>query len=181
MKLTFAPFDDWTTEQCGQNNKAMMMTTCDDYGEKREWLRQAKLVEYNVGEHRLENSMELASHRNLGNYRKWLRSWFYQEVHNGVSDGHLGVNRTIMKSRERYYWARSCRSIISMWPVFSLSSMCCVCVKGLQTRSSGPMKQYNTDASFQRIGVDVPNLSYYLSLCHLQSRSVNSHKSHFIL
>ncbi|KAJ8971356.1 hypothetical protein NQ317_002963 [Molorchus minor] len=62
-----------------------------------------------------------------------------QEVHGGVGGGHFGVNKTLNKVRERFYWLRS-RADVEDW-----CRRCAECAssKGPRTRSRGQMKQYN--------------------------------------
>jgi RNase H-like domain found in reverse transcriptase/Reverse transcriptase (RNA-dependent DNA polymerase)/Integrase zinc binding domain/Integrase core domain/gag-polyprotein putative aspartyl protease len=74
-----------------------------------------------------------------------------KEVHNGVSGGHLGINKTVAKIRERFYWLR-CRMDVLDW-----CHRCndCAQSKGPKTRSRGRMRQYNVGAPFERIAIDV--------------------------
>ncbi|KAJ8976839.1 hypothetical protein NQ317_016608 [Molorchus minor] len=67
-----------------------------------------------------------------------------QEVHGGVGGGHFGVNKTLNKVRERFYWLRS-RADVEDW-----CRRCAECAssKGPRTRSRGQMKQYNLKDSF---------------------------------
>ncbi|KAJ8985420.1 hypothetical protein NQ317_017049 [Molorchus minor] len=60
-----------------------------------------------------------------------------QEVHGGVGGGHFGVNKTLNKVRERFYWLRS-RADVEDW-----CRRCAECAssKGPRTRSRGQMKQ----------------------------------------
>ncbi|KAJ8976974.1 hypothetical protein NQ317_004006 [Molorchus minor] len=66
-----------------------------------------------------------------------------QEVHGGVGGGHFGVNKTLNKVRERFYWLRS-RADVEDW-----CRRCAECAssKGPRTRSRGQMKQYNNNCA----------------------------------
>ncbi|CAK1596609.1 unnamed protein product [Parnassius mnemosyne] len=70
---------------------------------------------------------------------------------NGCSGGHLGVKRTLLKIRERFYWVH-CRDNVEDWYRKCTS---CAAVKGPQTRSSGEFKLYNVGAPWDRIAIDV--------------------------
>nr|WPV71156.1 MAG: replicase [Ips erranti-like virus 3] len=74
-----------------------------------------------------------------------------KEAHNGIGGGHFGINKTLNKVRERFYWLQS-RSDVEDW-----CRRCADCFssKGPKTRSRGCMKQYNVGAPFERIAVDV--------------------------
>ncbi|CAK1588126.1 unnamed protein product [Parnassius mnemosyne] len=70
------------------------------------------------------------------------------------SGGHLGVKRTLLKIRERFYWVY-CRDDVEDWCCKCTS---CVAVKGPQTRSRGALKLYNVGASWARIALEVAGL-----------------------
>ena len=68
-----------------------------------------------------------------------------------MSGGHFGVNKTLSKVRERFYWISS-RQDVEAW--------CRKCktyaaTKGPETRSRGQLKQYNVGAPFERIAIDI--------------------------
>lgn len=71
--------------------------------------------------------------------------------HDGTSGGHLGVKRTLMKVRERFYW-NHCRDDVEDWCRKCTS---CAAVKGPRTRSKGALKLYNVGAPWERIALDV--------------------------
>jgi hypothetical protein len=62
----------------------------------------------------------------------------------------LGVNKTLSKVRQRYYWVHA-RNDIGRW-----CQMCDICAasRGPQTRHRGQMHQYNVGAPFERIAID---------------------------
>lgn len=71
--------------------------------------------------------------------------------HDGASGGHLGVKRTLMKIRQRFYWI-NCREDVEAWCRRCTS---CSSVKGPHTRSRGALKVYNVGAPWERIALDV--------------------------
>ncbi|CAK1598437.1 unnamed protein product [Parnassius mnemosyne] len=74
-----------------------------------------------------------------------------QLYHSGCSGGHLGVKRTLLKIRERFYWVH-CRDDVEDWCRKCTS---CAAVKGPQIRSRGAWKLYNVGAPWERIAIDV--------------------------
>ncbi|MFG1588281.1 integrase zinc binding domain-containing protein, partial [Staphylococcus aureus] len=52
------------------------------------------------------SQLELSTHmlQNEGGEMKCDRSEVLEELHGGISGGHLGINKTITKVRERFYW-----------------------------------------------------------------------------
>ncbi|KAJ8974331.1 hypothetical protein NQ317_002514 [Molorchus minor] len=74
-----------------------------------------------------------------------------QEVHGGVGGGHFGVNKTLNKVRERFYWLRS-RADVEDW-----CRRCAECAssKGPRTRSRGQMKQYNNSGCHLIFALDI--------------------------
>lgn len=71
--------------------------------------------------------------------------------HDGCSGGHMGVKRTLLKIRERFYWIH-CRDDVEDWCRKCTS---CAAVKGPHTRSRGALKVYNVGAPWERIALDV--------------------------
>ncbi|CAK1590423.1 unnamed protein product [Parnassius mnemosyne] len=59
-----------------------------------------------------------------------------QLYHSGCSGGHLGVKRTLLKIRERFYWVH-CRDDVDDW---CRKCKSCAAVKGPQIRSRGALK-----------------------------------------
>lgn len=72
----------------------------------------------------------------------------YHEV---PSCGHLGVAKTVNKIKKRFYWM-GCQEAVA-----DFISTCeqCVKAKGPMKKSRGKMSQYNVEAPFERIAVDV--------------------------
>ena len=73
------------------------------------------------------------------------------EIHNEGSGPHLGINKTLSKVRERFYWVR-CRKDVENW---CKRCTTCAAVKGTRTTARGPMQQYNIGSPFERIAVDI--------------------------
>lgn len=74
-----------------------------------------------------------------------------QEFHGGVTGGHLGVKKTLMKIKQRFYWLH-CREDVEDW---CRKCTKCASVKGPQTRSRGALKLYNVGAPWERIALDI--------------------------
>jgi hypothetical protein len=73
------------------------------------------------------------------------------ELHGGTSGGHIGVNETLNKVRQRYYWLQA-KGDIERW--------CCQCEtcaagRGSPTKNRVQMHQYIVGAPFERIAIDV--------------------------
>jgi hypothetical protein len=73
------------------------------------------------------------------------------ELHGGPSGGHLGINRTLNKVRQRYYWLQA-KDDVERWcqqcDIYAAS-------RGPWTRNRGHKHQYNIGAQFERIAIDV--------------------------
>lgn len=74
-----------------------------------------------------------------------------KHIHDGTSGGHLGVKKTLVKVRRRFYWVH-CREDVEDW---CRKCTACASVKGPQTRSKGKLKLYNVGAPWERIAIDV--------------------------
>ena len=74
-----------------------------------------------------------------------------QEVHNGISGGHLGVTKTLSKIRERFYWP-AYKLDVENW---CRRCVTCAASKGPQTRGRAQMRIYNVGFPFERIAMDV--------------------------
>lgn len=72
-------------------------------------------------------------------------------IHDGSSGGHLGIKKTLVKIRERFYWVH-CREDVENWCRKCVS---CASVKGPHTRSKGKLQIYNVGAPWERIAIDV--------------------------
>jgi hypothetical protein len=72
------------------------------------------------------------------------------ELNNGPS-GHLGINKTLNKVRQRFYWLQT-RADTEKW-----CRQCdtCAASRGQRSRNGGQMHQYNVGAPFERIAIHV--------------------------
>jgi hypothetical protein len=73
------------------------------------------------------------------------------ELHGGWSGGHMGVNRTLFKVLQRYYWLQGSGGI-ERW-----CRLCDICAasRGPRTRNRDQMQQYNVGAPSSRLAIDV--------------------------
>ncbi|KAI5753631.1 hypothetical protein M8J77_001985 [Diaphorina citri] len=74
-----------------------------------------------------------------------------EEFHGGVTGGHLGINKTLDKLRERFYWLHM-KQDVEDW-IRRCSN--CAGSKGPRTRSRGELQKYVVGAPFERIAMDV--------------------------
>jgi hypothetical protein len=65
-------------------------------------------------------------------------------LHGGPSGGHLGVNKTLSKIRQRYCWLQARNDV---------EKLCWHCDACATNR--GQMHQYNVRVSFERIAIDL--------------------------
>lgn len=73
------------------------------------------------------------------------------ELHEGATGGHLGVNKTLAKVRERFYWMHA-REDVEDW---CRKCHACASVKGPKHKPRGKMQLYNVGVPFERIAIDV--------------------------
>ena len=74
-----------------------------------------------------------------------------QQMHSGVSGGHLGMNKTLDKIRQRFYWVY-CKMDVEEW-----CKKCdtCAASKGPHAKTKGHLQQYNVGSPFERIAIDL--------------------------
>jgi hypothetical protein len=73
------------------------------------------------------------------------------ELHSGPSGGHLGVNKTLKKVWQRYYWLQARRNVEKWcWQCDTYAAS-----RGLRKRYQGQTYQYNARAPFETIAIDV--------------------------
>ncbi len=72
-------------------------------------------------------------------------------IHDRVSGGHLGITKTVVKHRERFYW------LTYKDDVEDGIHRCvtCAATKGPQTRLRGKLHKYNVGHPFERIAIDL--------------------------
>jgi hypothetical protein len=73
------------------------------------------------------------------------------KLHDGPSGGHLGIDKTLNKVRQRIYWLQA-RADIEKW---CRQFDTCAASRGARTRNRGQMHQYNVGAPFERIAIYV--------------------------
>ncbi|CAF4895233.1 unnamed protein product [Pieris macdunnoughi] len=143
------PILDWMKSSAIKprwNDVASTSTTTKSY-----WAQWDSLVLHNgVLCRKWENTRGDASHLQLVVPRSKVRN-ILEMFHDGSSGGHLGVKRTLLKIKERFYWIH-CREDVEDW---IRKCKACAAVKGPQTRTRAGMKQYNVGAPWERIAVDI--------------------------
>ncbi|KAJ3649082.1 hypothetical protein Zmor_020844 [Zophobas morio] len=72
-------------------------------------------------------------------------------MHDGSSGAHLGINKTLFKIRERFYFVR-CRQDVERW---CKKCRTCAVVKRPKNRARGPMQPHNVGSPFRRTVGDV--------------------------
>ena len=73
------------------------------------------------------------------------------QLHDSHSGGHLGVNKTLGKVRERFYWAQ-CSADVRRW---CRNCDLCASRRGPPRKTRAPMKQHNVGAPLERVAIDV--------------------------
>ncbi|RLU26298.1 hypothetical protein DMN91_000092 [Ooceraea biroi] len=74
-----------------------------------------------------------------------------REAHDSPAGGHFGINKTLAKIRQRYYWA-TCKSNVEDW---CASCQVCVAKKGPSSKGKSPLQVYNVGCPFERLQVDI--------------------------
>ena len=82
---------------------------------------------------------------------KNLRDEVLKQVHGTETSGHFGVNKTLQRLKQRFYWP-SCRFDVKQW---CASCDKCSSKKGPRRKPKCPLKLYNVGAPMERIAVDV--------------------------
>lgn len=80
-----------------------------------------------------------------------LRKDVLKELHNGSSGGHFGINKTISKIREHFYWLELRRDVED----FVKTCTQCESVKGPHRKTKALMQKYVVGSPHERIAVDV--------------------------
>lgn len=73
------------------------------------------------------------------------------QSHDVPLGGHFGINKTLSKIRQQFYWAY-CKSDVEEW-----CRKCPVCFskKGPRTKTKGELQVYNVGCPFERIALDI--------------------------
>lgn len=82
---------------------------------------------------------------------KQLRREAFDQLHSTPTAGHMGVNKTVDRLRQRFYWPH-CHQDVKDW-----CSSCDVCAsrRGPPRKSRAPLAQYNVGAPSERVAVDI--------------------------
>ena len=82
---------------------------------------------------------------------KALRATVLHQLHNSPTAGHLGINKTMGKVKERFYWVNY-HSDVKKW-----CKTCDICSSrsGPQKKPRAPLGQYNVGVPMERIAIDV--------------------------
>ena len=80
-----------------------------------------------------------------------MKAEVFTQLHDGKTAGHLGVNKTIERVKERFYWL-GCSRDAKDW-----CKRCGVCAsrRGPRPALKAPMKTYNVGAPLERVALDV--------------------------
>lgn len=68
-----------------------------------------------------------------------------------IHGGHFGLNKTLQKIRQRYYWA-TCKRDVEEWYA---KCKTCVARKEHDEKRKSPLQTYSVGAPFERIQVDI--------------------------
>ena len=80
-----------------------------------------------------------------------LRKKCFALLHDTVTAGHLGSQKTVAKVKQRFYWY-NCRKDVEYW-----CRTCDICASRKQPyrRAKAPMKQYNVGYPLERVAIDI--------------------------
>ena len=80
-----------------------------------------------------------------------MRSEVLQQLHSSPTAGHLGVNKTPGRVRERFYWIQCSKDVRT----FCKNCDLCSSRRGPTTKRRAPLGQYNVGAPMERLAIDV--------------------------
>lgn len=80
-----------------------------------------------------------------------LRDEVMRQVHDGVTAGHFGRQKTLMKLKEAFYWPQRRKTVVT----WCKNCLVCASRKGPVKRVHGPMQRYGAGAPMERVAVDV--------------------------
>lgn len=82
---------------------------------------------------------------------KEMRKGVFMQLHSTPTSGHMGINKTSERIRQRFYWPH-CHQDVKDW-----CQTCDLCAsrRGPAKKARAPMSQYNVGAPFERIAIDV--------------------------
>ncbi|MCG8622472.1 MAG: DDE-type integrase/transposase/recombinase [Proteobacteria bacterium] len=82
---------------------------------------------------------------------KRLQKEVFELLHNLPSSGHFGINKTVKRVQQRFYWPQSSRDIKKWCAACDL----CASKKGPMKKPRARLQQYNVGAPMERIAMDV--------------------------
>ena len=82
---------------------------------------------------------------------KEMRPQLLQQLHSSPTAGHLGVNKTLGRVRERFYWVQCSKDVRS----FCRNCDLCSSRRGPRSKRRAPLERYNVGAPMERLAVDV--------------------------
>ena len=74
-----------------------------------------------------------------------------KEMHGGVTSGHMGEKKTLIRLRQRFYWVNMRRDVVE----WCRSCDTCRSKLGPQGQHPAPLQLYLTGAPMERVGVDI--------------------------
>ena len=80
-----------------------------------------------------------------------LQTDVLRQLHDTVTGGHLGINKTLGKVRSRFYWV-NCRRDVEEW---CRSCDLCAARKGPQRKPQAPLSLYTVGAPMERVAIDI--------------------------
>ena len=82
---------------------------------------------------------------------KEIRAELLRQLHSSPTAGHLGVNKTLGRVRERFYWVQCSKDVRS----FCRNCDLCSSRRGPKSKPRAPLEKYNVGAPMERLAVDV--------------------------
>ena len=82
---------------------------------------------------------------------KEMRAELLQELHSSPTAGHLGVNKTLGRIRERFYWVQCSKDVRT----FCRNCDLCSSRHGPRSKPRAPLEKYNVGAPMERLAIDV--------------------------
>ncbi len=82
---------------------------------------------------------------------KEIRMELLQHLHSSPTAGHLGVNKTLGRVRERFYWVQCSKDVRT----FCRNCDLCSSRRGPKSKPRAPLEKYNVGAPMERLAIDV--------------------------
>ena len=80
-----------------------------------------------------------------------LQEAVLEAMHGAGGSGHFGVNKTLRRLRQTFYWGRQKRDVVD----FCRRCDLCVARKGPTGRSQAPLQQFPVGCPMERVGIDI--------------------------